>query len=341
MYFLGGAIVSCAWVDQVEISGETMGTTYSVKFYGGDVTADIVHQQIKDYLKDFNNIFSTYIPDSEISLINKERDEIKLEGISITPEFQKVLNRALTIAIKSRGFFDPTIYPLVSLWRDHFKKGNDGLLDEDDIFEAKSRIGHERVKLSPGHITLDSGMQIDLSAIAKGSGVDGVASILEEQGIENYLVEIGGEIRVNGLNRNGKPWKVLILSLVSDNKKADLNEKDGDYSSSSKSLILSLEEGAVATSGDYYSYFIHNGIKYSHLIDPHTGMPIRHFVTSVSVIANTCEEADGWATALIAMGEKGIAFSEENNIPAIFMVRSNEDEDITVIKNSWADSYFK
>lgn len=318
-----------------------MGTTYSIKFYGGDVATDTIHQQIKNYLKDFNNIFSTYIPDSEISLINKKRDEVKLEGISITPEFQKVLNRALTIATKSRGFFDPTIYPLVYLWRDHFKKGSNGLPDKDNILEARSRIGYEQVKLSPGYITLGSGMQIDLSAIAKGSGVDGVASILEEQGIENYLVEIGGEIKVNGLNQNGEPWKVLIMPWVSDNKKANLDGEDGVYSSSSESLVLSLEEGAVATSGDYYNYFVRNGIKYSHLINPHTGMPIRHFVTSVSVIANTCEEADGWATALLAMGKKGIAFSEENNIPAVFMVRSGEDEDIIVIKNSWVNPYFE
>lgn len=312
--------------NEIEIIGNTMGTTYSVKYYQSQYKKKIIQKVIDDYLNDFNTYFSTYESNSEISRINQTANQPKVVGIKISKQFKKVLLNALEISKQSQGFFDPTVYPLVKLWRDFRKDNSEALLPQDTVIKkAMAQIGYRKIKIINDKIFLDSKMSLDFSAIAKGSGVDGIAHILANKGIENYFVEIGGEIRVKGFNPNGEPWKILI-------------KQPNSSSPQTNNMVVSLTNKAIATSGDYQNFFIENGVRYSHLINPKTGKPIRHQVTSVSVIADNCEDADAWATALIVMGKDAIAFSEKKKLASLFILINDSDE-VSLVANSFFKKY--
>lgn len=320
-----------------------MGTTYTVKFIGKDANSGKIKTKIDAYLVDFNQVFSTYISNSEISFINDSSMDKKRGGIPVSDNFKTVLSRAYSIYQKSEGNFDPTVYPLVKLWKFFLREyGGDGegeskvvLPSDDEINTAKVNVGMNKVRLESGMLYLEGNVTLDFSAIAKGSAVDGVTVLLEREGYQDYMVEIGGEVRVNGVNGVGDPWRILIsppTTLPNDSQGSDFKSVEAEP------VILSITNVAVATSGDYLNYFVYEGKKYSHLFNPLTGRPIKHAITSVSVILPDCESADAWATALIVMGEDGIAFSEKQKIPAIFM-RVSDTGNIEIIKNSLVEKY--
>lgn len=291
-------------------SGLTMGTTYTVKWVSNAAVdkAETV-AAINRALVEVNQSMSTYIPDSELSLLNGLPAGSSAE---LSKELAFVLQLGLEISEQSDGAFDFTVGPLVNLWG----FGPNGRVmqapDEEKIAAVMQRVGYQSVELKDQHLvkTLDS--YIDLSAIAKGYGVDVIAQLLEARGIDSYLVEIGGELRAKGLKPDGSHWKVAIESPVATTER-------------SIQKIIAVKDIGIATSGDYRNYFEENGVRFSHTIDPITARPIRHNLASVTVLAKTCAEADGYATAMMVMGPvKALKFAEARDIEAFFLVKTDK-----------------
>ncbi|SIS76325.1 FAD:protein FMN transferase [Neptunomonas antarctica] len=295
----------------VSFSGMTMGTSFTVKWVDqntGRVAAleDEVHQA----LLDVNQSMSTYIPDSELSLFNK----LPAGGeVDASEALFFVLSLAQDISQKTAGAFDVTVGPLVNLWG----FGPDGRVikapKDDEILLLQQRIGFQKLVLDADRkrASKQAALYVDLSAIAKGYGVDVLAGIMEKNGIDNYLVEIGGELRAKGVKPENQDWKIAIESpLIGERKVQD---------------VLSVSDTGIATSGDYRNYFEENGVRYSHTINPTTGRPISHQLASVTVLMPTCAEADGMATAFMVMGDTvAYDYAVKHNIDALFIVKSEQ-----------------
>jgi thiamine biosynthesis lipoprotein len=300
--------------------GQTMGTIFQVKIVYDDsirIDEEILKGEINETLKKINNQMSTYIEDSEISLFNKYSNT---DWYSISEDFAFVLENALEISKQSSGAFDITVGKLVNLWGFGPEMKEHTVPDNDQVTALKAITGyqHIEVRLEPPSVKKDiPGVFIDLSAIAKGFGVDKIAEYLDSKHLKNYLVEIGGEVRTSGNNQKNSPWKVGI-----------------EYPDSSSGIyeVISLKSYSIATSGNYHNYFEKNGIRYSHTIDPRTGMPLSHKLASVTVVYKSCILADAYATAINVLGpELGISFALEHEIPAYLIVR---EKDGFVIKNT-------
>ncbi len=299
--------------DLVSLAGETMGTTYHIKLVPvGETSVDALKQSIDEELAEVNRQMSTWDPQSELSRFNQFQ---KTTWFPVSPELARVVRTANTISDQCDGAFDVTVMPLVNLW--HFgPEGRDRskLPSDAEIEDARSRIGYQflHVQDEPPALRKDKpGLTVDLSAIAKGYGVDVVAELLERSGIENYLVEIGGEIRAGGVKPNGERFVVGI-------------EKPTPFARVVHSKVP-LEGSAMATSGDYRNFFEIEGRRYSHTIDPRTGRPVTHPAASVSVVAANCMEADAFATMLMVLGpDAGYNWAEEHGCAAVFLNHSGE-----------------
>ena len=315
-YFSGCA--QSAEESQAGWQGQTMGTTYQVKVAGVSITENEyrnIKHEIDSLLVSVNREMSTYDPNSEISLFNVSKST---SGYKISPSFYKVMETALQIYAESDGAFDVTVAPLVNLWGFGTSVPISQVPDSAQVAGILSRIGSDKIQLLQGYVIIKKipDLQLDLSAIAKGYGVDAVANLLHAHGFENYLVEIGGEVVVRGQNASGDLWKIGIDRPR--NASVPGQELEG---------VIALTDAAVATSGDYRNYFIQNGQQYSHTIDPATGRPVRHNLASVTIIANSCMLADGLATATMVMGpDKGMQWIEGiKNVEALLIVRTGDD----------------
>ncbi len=307
-------LVGCSEQKQTEIitySGMTMGTTFTIKWVDKpDAEIQKIQSDITLSLKEVNQIMSTYIKDSELSLFNQLPAG---SSVTVSDALRYVLSMSQSISERSAGSFDVTVGPLVNLWG----FGPDGRVikapSDDEIAKQRRRVGYHQLIINAENktITKQAALYVDLSAIAKGYGVDVVASVLEKYGIKDYLVEIGGELRASGLKPNQSEWRIAIESPVSGERAVE--------------KIISISNTGIATSGDYRNYFEENGIRYSHTIDPATGKPIAHKLASVTVLRPTCAEADGLATAFMVMGEeRAYDFAVKNKIDAFFIVKSNQ-----------------
>lgn len=296
------------------ISGETMGTTYSIKFTSkAPINVFVIENEVNSLLQKINQQMSTYIPNSELSLFNKS---ISTNWVSVSDDLAFVMDAALRISQFSNGKFDITIGPLVNLWG--FGPGNQPqkIPSNSDIKKLRGFVGYKNVdvRLNPPSIKKSHpNVYCDLSAIAKGFGVDKIAEYLSSKNLTNHLVEIGGELRASG-NKFNKKWKVGI-SVPSQAR--TIQE------------TISLQNQSMATSGDYWNYFEEDGIRYSHTINPISGKPITHKLASVTIVAESCMEADALATAIDVMGpELGLKFAEDNELIAYFIVKGENDFEI-------------
>lgn len=300
---------------ELQLRGSTMGTYYSVKAADLPVgDAATFQREIDALLEQVNDQMSTYRPDSELSRFNRARDG---KPVVISDDTASVLIESLRLGRETRGALDVTVGPLVNLWgfgpdKRPLRIPSDELIDQT---RQKTGLGNLHVTTSVDASVAQKDipdLYVDLSAIAKGFGVDKVAHYLEAKGSRNYLVEIGGELRLKGHNGRAQPWRVAIEKPVS-----------GDVGGSVQEVILPGDNG-VATSGDYRNYYELDGERLSHTIDPATGHPIRHKLVSVTVIHPSCMTADGLATALTVMGpEQGMAFAKEKGL-AVFMVTKTD-----------------
>ncbi len=292
----------------VEFRGQTMGTTYAVKVRAPVKDHEKLQQDIDALLESVNDVASTYRPESEISRFNR------LQTVGWFPASPRLLHwveRSLDVGSKSEGAFDLTIMMLVNLWGFGPKAVPIRTPSPADIQKALSlrteqpiavRSNPPAIKKARAEIT------IDLSAIAKGGGVDLLSELLANRGFADHFVEIGGEVRARGERAPGQPWRVAI-------------EKP-DSKGRSIQKVLGIRNVALATSGDYRNFFEMDGKRYSHIIDPRTGKPIDHSLVSVTVIAPTCEDADAYATAFMVLGyEKAADLAGRLGLEVFFIVR--------------------
>lgn len=290
-----------------EISGSTMGTTYAVKVSDHVPSVDNLKFQIDRILEKVNKQMSTYDPESEISKLNKSA---KNTPVKISDWFFEVLNFSVELAKITEGHYDPTIGPLVNLWG----FGPDGIKKvpkEDEIKKIKSYVGYQKLILNSAtkEVTkTNDKVYVDLSSSAKGFGVDKVSELLQMNNLNNHMVEIGGEIKVSGFkDSNKKPWVIAIEKPV-EGKRA-VQE------------IIELKDKSVATSGNYRNNYKEGGESYSHTIDPKSGKPVKSILLSVSVFSKSCMEADAWATALMALGDKKAQqMVKEKNLDAFLIL---------------------
>ena len=306
----------------VSVSGKTMGTQYHLKYlpHENSPSAAEVQQLVDVLLGEIEAKMSTYKPDSELSQFNRSRST---KPFVVSPETVSVVSEAILIGHASGGALDITVLPLVELWGFGAKERVDEPPAKGKIQAALADLGLNQLSVDPKNLTIKKAkknLSVDLSAIAKGYAVDQVSELLQVLGLTNHLVEIGGELRTAGTKTEGEPWSVGI------------EEPDGPPGTVQR--ILPLSGYAMATSGDYRNYFEKDGLRYSHTINPQTGVPIQHHLASVSVIATDCMSADGWATALNVLGEeKGFALAERKGLIAYFIYR---DQNVFKIKETAA-----
>jgi len=295
----------------LETRSPTMGTVCMVKVF--DPPSGFPEdwkEQIDRELRQVNDQMSTYLEDSEISRFNRSEST---EWFEVSAATALVVGKALEIHQASGGVFDITVAPLVNAWS--FGPGKRSLAppEPERIRELLDRVGSAQLEVreQPPAIRKARGdLTIDLSAIAKGHGVDRVVELLGTWGADNVFVEIGGDLRVRG-DKGGQPWMVGI--------------QQPDVSGEVVARAIPLRDLAIATSGDYRNFFEHEGRRYSHTIDPRTGEPIGHATASVSVIAEDCMTADGWATAINVLGpDEAMEVAERNGLEALLMVREED-----------------
>jgi thiamine biosynthesis lipoprotein len=295
----------CSGRQEVLIQGNTMGTTYHIKVVTDrQHNADGLPEKIEARLKEINQSMSVFIPDSDISRFNR-LDKVG-EKIKISEDFYRVMSVAARLYRWTQGAWDGTVMPLVNLWGFGPRHMQTEPPSPEAIQAAKQKVGFDRIVIGQDR-TLEkrrADVTLDLASIAKGFGVDAISRLVRESGFSNFIVEIGGEVFASGVRVDGKPWRVGI------------NRPDENASPTAIYRALSLTDKALATSGDYRNFFEKNGVRYSHIIDPATGYPVSNGVVSTSVIADTCTEADGLATALMVMGpERGLALV--NRLPGV------------------------
>jgi thiamine biosynthesis lipoprotein len=299
-------------------SGMTMGTTYQVKIARASISKtrlESLRAKVDSALTEVNRQMSTYDPGSEISRFNKFTDTTRFE---VSAEFVEVVNEALKVYESSDNDFDITVAPLVNLWGFGSRGNRIAPPTKKEIDNSLKYIGSDNLRIDgiTGLKKKIPELQLDLSAIAKGYGVDVVAKVLIRERYDNIMIEIGGEVYARGDKANGDFWKIGIDS-------PNLNSLPGQKIQA----ILSLKNIAVATSGDYRNYFEYGGKIFSHTINPKSGFPVTHNLASVTVVAQNCMEADALATALMVMGkEKGVRYIETiKNVEAFFIVRKTKD----------------
>ena len=293
----------------ISFGGFTQGTTYSIKYSSKDSIN--YKNQIENLLAEFDSSLSTYNKLSVISKINYNESNITDDY------FRTVYNKACDVYNKTDHAFDLTVAPLVNAWGFGFSnKENITNAVIDSILEF---VGFEKICIKDSFIIKsDKRIMLDVNAIAQGYSVDIVADFLENKGIANYLVEIGGEVKTKGVNNKGKSWKIGI------DKPFDNNNIPGE----NLQAIISLTDKSLATSGNYRKFYERNGIKYSHTIDPKTGYPVTHSLLSTTVIADDCMTADAYATSFMVIGlEKAFELAQElPNIEAFFIYSDENGE---------------
>jgi len=304
---------------EVLLQGRTMGTTYNIKVVATieQVETLKLQQKIDAVLKQVNQEMSTYIPNSEISVFNQSKS---IEPVEVSAGFARVLKESIRLGKLTEGKLDVTVGPLVNLWGFGPEQRPEVVPSEETLEATKKRVGLQNLVLEDNLLTKKiPDLYVDLSTTAKGYGVDVIAELIESNGITNYLVEIGGEMRLKGFKNTGELWAIAI-------EKPLTNER-------SVQQVIIPKDNAVATSGDYRIYFEADGQRFSHIIDPATGKPIKHKLVSVTVIHPSSMTADGLSTSLMVMGmEQGMAFAVKNDLAALFIAKTENgfDEQFTV-----------
>ena len=284
------------------ISGSTMGTTYHITYEGKQPR--LVQSRVDSLLIRINQSLSTYDPNSIISKVNRD------EEVIVDQFFIEVFKESEYVFEQTLGAFDPTIGPVVNAWGFGYEDGV--TVDSALIDSLMDFVGFDKVSIVDGQVKKSiKGIVLDFSAVAKGYGVDQVAALLRDMGYENFMVEIGGEVVVSGVNKQKVNWNLGIATP--------------EENSTSQFAVTSLSLGALATSGNYRNFKVIDGKKYVHTIDPSTGYGAFHSMRSASVFAETCARADAFATAFMVLGlEQSKAISEKTDGVDVYLIYENE-----------------
>jgi thiamine biosynthesis lipoprotein len=293
-----------AWL---KISGYTQGTTYHITYQDQDSTD--YQEQLEKLLGEFDQSLSTYIPTSIVSRMNQGMPDVEADDY-----FKKCFQTAAEVYAATGGAFDITVAPLVNAWGFGFTERS--RIDSALIDSLLQFVGMDKVFLRDNRLIKEKdGIMLDMNAIAQGYAVDVLSEFFEAEKIENYLVEIGGEVRCNGKNRFGRDWRIGI------DKPIDGLQLPGVQ----MQAIVQISGKSLATSGNYRRFYEEDGIKYSHTIDPSTGYPVRHGLLSATVVASNCMLADAYATAFMVMGiEKSRLFLEKHTFLDAYLIFNDE-----------------
>ncbi|CAH9049826.1 FAD:protein FMN transferase [Pseudoalteromonas sp. CIP111854] len=304
------------------LTGKTMGTTYNIKAYPPELelTKEQLQKQIDDTLIAVNQSMSPWVNGSEINQFNALSNN---EIMVISDDFRAVIAESIRLG-KSTGTLDVTMGPLIDLWGFGPDKRPTQRPTQIQLDDMRSRIGVDKLVLNEqGLAKTIAGLEISFSATAKGYGIDKVASLLEQLGIDNYMVEIGGELRVSGVKPNNKPWVIAI------------EQPDAPMGQRQVHKALKPGSNGIATSGDYRIFYEMDGETFTHLIDPATGMPVKHDLVSVTVLHPSAMTADGLATALTVMGtERAKVYAEKHNL-AVYLISKSSDGLVTYASKSF------
>ncbi len=289
--------------------GYAQGTSYSIKYMVNDEID--YHNQIDSLFLVIDASLSTYLSSSLISRLNKGDN-----GLLLDTHFVNVFNTSQQVSSRTKGLFDCTIAPLVNAWGFGVEAATDEI-DSINIQKIVNQIGYENLSLQGDSLLSNpKGMTIDFNALAQGYTVDVIASFLEQRNITDFMIEVGGEIRVSGLNSRGKNWIIGI-----DKPTKDIDQSDRFQ------LKLNLTNKSLATSGNYRKFYEKNNKIYSHTINPKTGFPVQHSLLSASVVADDCISADAYATAFMVMGVKETkAFLKSDTTLQAFLIYTNQDK---------------
>ena len=286
-----------------KLEGSVFHTIYHITYQG----ESDYHDEIKQLFKEFDGSLSMFNDTSIITRMNNCDTSVVANRY-----FRHVFTKAMEVSEATGGAFDITVAPLVNLWGFGFKNSDN--VSQAAIDSILQFVGYKTVHLDEeGHLHKDDPRTImDASSIAKGYMSDVVADFLREQGVENYMVEIGGEVALNGVNPKGSRWSIGINKPTDDSTQVNSELQD----------ILYMSEGGVATSGNYRNFYYKDGKKYAHTIDPHTGYPIQQDILSSTVIARDCMTADAYATAFMVLGkEKAMeVLAKDTTLMAYFIV---------------------
>ncbi|MCE2390602.1 MAG: FAD:protein FMN transferase [Proteobacteria bacterium] len=294
-----------------ELSGPSMGTTWSVKLAAPELDAAQraeLDWAVRDVLERIEQLASTYREDSELSRFNRHRSP---EPFPASPETLAIFDIARQVGERSRGAFDVTVEPLVRAWGFGAATRAPGPPQPAELEALRELVDYRRVGIDPergGLTKSDPRVRCDLSAIAKGFAVDALVAELAGRGYRDALVEVGGELRASGRRPDGETWRVAV--------------ERPDAAARSAWKVFPLRDAALATSGDYRNFYEHAGRRLSHTIDPRSGRPIDHGLASVSVVHPRAAWADAWATALHVLGpEAGPALAAREGLAAYFIER--------------------
>ena len=285
-----------------KITGAAQGTYYAITYCSDN--NENLRPAMDSLFNQFDRSVSAYVPASILSRLNNNDSTLVADAI-----FETIFKKAMEVSVRSDGAFDITVGPLVNAWGFGFSKK--AKVDQAMVDSLLQFVGYQKVKLINGRLVKkDPRMTIDFDAIAQGYSSDWIAEFFEKRGINNYLIDVGGEVLGLGTKPDGQVWSVAI-------------EMPAKYSQDERKIqaILSLKDHAISTSGSYRKYYEENGVRYSHTIDPSNGYPVKHNLLSVSVLAVDCITADAYATAFMVMGlEKSKIFLSKNrDIEAYFI----------------------
>lgn len=321
---------SYVYIDSIrQTSGDIMGTTYYVKCFTGVTEAGwkSANEAVLEELTRIDGLMSTFKTDSEVTKFNQSDST---EWFPVSVETAEVVKLSKEISALTEGMFDITINPLVQLWGFGSQSVPSSSPTQERIEHVLQFVGIDKleVRLEPPAIRKTvPGLQIDLSAVAKGYAVDRVGGVLEKQGISNYMIEVGGETRSKGTKKGREPWLMGIQ---------EPKISKGSLLQQPITEVVNLHDQALATSGDYFNFHEFEGEQYTHIINPKTGIPQKvvfengrpsEQIGSVSVIDPSCAKADALATGFFLLGlEKGLAVADANDIPVLFIVRTYQTD---------------
>lgn len=317
------------------ITGSTMGTQYSIKYHlqnhdhhnhnsDHQLQPHQLKKAVESTLQQLNHILSTYDPQSEISRWNTW---LSRSPMVVDYHLIKITSMAKQIHAFSNGAYDPTIGTLIDLWGFGSQPNQLAPPEPDQIEAARMQVGFDHLVIDKIHSTLQKSiptLQLNLSSIAKGYAVDQLAELIDHRGGQDYLVEIGGELKAKGTNETGQHWTIGI-------------EDPSTHLLGGTLKTLHLDHMSLASSGSYRNAFRYNNKNYSHIIDPSTGYPIDHNTVAVTVMSQWCVEADGLATALMTLGsDQGLKLAEHHSIAALFIDQPSHKDDRAIISTTQA-----
>jgi len=294
-------------MEKIQFAGQAQGTYYSITYFSSD--GKNYQASIDSLLEQFDNTASLWVENSLINKVNNNDDVI------VDDVFLDLFELSQEVSENTNGYFDMTVGPLVAAWG--FGTNSEPSINPGTVDSLLPLVNFRNVEMEKRKvIKSDPRIKFDFNGVAQGYSVDMVSEFLESKGIDNYLVDIGGEVYARGKKPGRKRWKIGI-------------EKPSDFQNSSREITaeLPITNQAVATSGNYRKYYEQDGVRYSHTIDPKTGYPVKHSLLSVTVITDQCASADAYATAIMAMGlEDALLFIKEKHVDLeVYFIYSGEN----------------